>query len=363
MDTVLGLSLTSTTVGWALVDGADIDGATLACEEFGIPHNGGFGTGDVSARVAAVVSRVRAMLQAQGLRLRGIGVTWSGDVAADAALVLESLTDAGFENVAPVRFSRAAELLTGGIGPIVGSEQAAVCVIEPNLATIVMPEGRGDDTPAVAECSIDGLGDVISWLTGLFATGGWRPGVLVVAGAGAGLDKLGRRLDAKLSVPVFVQAGAQLALARGAALVLGPYAEFAGAPLDETPGGLYLPVRTRPLSYAGALTMLVGGVLTFVVSVSAALSLHLGPGQSPEPAGRVANASVTPTVARAVAPATPPVKAPKPSTELSETPAAFGALLARAPAEAPPPPIAPQPSGPRSLLSRVLGHMPHLPGH
>ncbi|MEO8816124.1 MAG: hypothetical protein ABI307_10480, partial [Mycobacterium sp.] len=184
---------------------------------------------------------------------------------------------------------------------------------------------------------------------------------------GAGLDKLGRRLEARLSVPVFVRAGVQLALARGAALALSPYVECARGPLDETPVGRDLDsVRSLPLSYAGALTMLVGGVLTFVVSLAAALSLQLGPGRTSEPTGPVTNASATSTVAGAVAPAPPPVKTPEPPAELPQAPTALGARQEGASTEAARPavaPIAPQPSGARSLLNRVLGHLPHLPGH
>jgi hypothetical protein len=297
LDTVLGLSMTPTTVGWVLVDGKDADGATLDRQEFTVRRRrGGVRAVNTSAQAAETVLRLQAATEAQGQRFRGIGVTWRDDAAAEAALLLESLTDAGFDNVVPVRLLDAAELLARGIGPIVGSEQAAVCVIEPGLATVVMPNGRGEGTPATARQAVDGADDLIGWLGRLFARNRWRPEVLVVAGSGTDLDALAVQLEAKLALPVFTQSGAQLALARGAALASGPRAGLIDAPLDdaqpdEGPADPDVrPARSQTLSYAGALTMLVVGVLTFVVSLSITLSLQLTPANDSPPADRVAEA-------------------------------------------------------------------------
>ncbi len=290
--------MTPTTVGWVLVDGKDADGATLDREEFTVRRRrGGVRAVNTSAQAAETVLRLQTMAEAQGQRFRGIGLTWRDDAAAEAALLLESLTDAGFDNVVPVRLLHAAELLTRGIGPAVGSEQVAVCVIEPGLATVVMPDGCGGGAALTAQEAVDGVDHLVGWLARLFATNSRRPEVLVVAGSGTDLDALAVRIEANLALPVFAQSGAQLALARGAALASGPSAAgLVDAPLDdEQPDDVAVDpavraARSQALSYAGALTMLVVGVLSFVVSLSIALSLQLSPANDSQPTERVAEA-------------------------------------------------------------------------
>jgi hypothetical protein len=329
LDTVLGLSMTPTTVGWVLVDGQDADGATLDREEFTVRRRrGGVRVVNTSAQAAQAVLRLQTTAEAHGQRFRGIGVTWSDDAAAEAALLLESLTGAGFDNVVPVRFLHAAELLARGIGPIVGSEHPALCVIEPGLATVVMAAGCGEGDPATAQRAVADREDLVGWLATLFGPGGWRPEVLVVAGSGTGLDALAARLEARLAIPVFAQSGAQLALARGAALASGPGAELSDAAPDEAaPDPEVRPARSQRLSYAGALTMLVAGVLTFVVSLSIALSLQLTPATDSLPAGQVAEAPAASAVAHAGASAVAPAPAeiPAPPADAPE-PAMFGSV-------------------------------------
>lgn len=255
MDTVLGLSMTPTTVGWVLADGQDADGATLARDEFAVqPRSGGVDAVNASEQAAAAVLRVQTMVETQGERLRGVGVTWSADAVTEAALLVESLTDAGFDNVVPVRLRQAAE------------SQAS---------------------------------------------------------------------QAQLALPAVVEAEAQLALARGAALALEPGAELNTVSTEHqreqapTTDHGTAGVRSRTLSYTGALTLLVAGVVTFVVSLSIALSLQLTPTKESPPVHQVANAPATPPIAQPVVPpvarvAPPPVPAPEiPAEAPEERPAAF----------------------------------------
>ncbi|MEB3030573.1 DUF7159 family protein [[Mycobacterium] nativiensis] len=354
MDTVLGLALTPTTVGWVMDERHVDDCPTAAGDEFGVDRGGpGLDAVSMAASVSAVAARARTMVAARGDRLHGVGVTWSDDAAVAAALLLEWLADAGFENVVPVRFSEAAASLTGGVGR--RGDRTAVCVIEPGSATLVLHDGVGDLDPIVTSCPIGGTEEVTGWLADAFASGDHRPDVLMVAGSMRGMDRLGRRLESKLKVPVFVQGGAQQALARGAALALGPHADLTGPPIQGVTTGLDLgPQRRMSLSYAGALTMLTGGAVTFVASLSAALSLELGPSKD-VPAVRPPEHV---TVARVAVPAAPP---PAPRVEAPAVPEAppveFGSLW-DAPAVAPAPPPAGQPS----LLDRVRQHIPRLPG-
>ncbi|MEO6793458.1 MAG: hypothetical protein ABI253_08450 [Mycobacterium sp.] len=354
MDTVLGLALTSTTVGWVMADGRVEDCPTVSGDEFGVARgDAGLDAVRMATSVSAIAARARTLATARGERLHGVGVTWSDDAAVAAALLLESLADAGFVNVVPVRYSQAAASLTSGIGST--SEGTAVCVIAPGSATLVLLDESDDDDPVVTTCPISSTDDVLSWLADALGSSGRRPEVLVVAGSMRGMDRLGRRLESKLSVPVFVQSGAQQALARGAALALAPHSDLTGPPVQECPAAPDVAsAHPMSLSYVGALIMLAGGAVTFVASLSAALSLQLGPGKDlhdVRPAEHV-------TVARVAAPAapTPPPAAPAPRGEVPEAPVEFGSLW-DGPAVVPGPPAPPP-----SLLDRVRERMPRLPG-
>lgn len=354
---MLGLALTATTVGWVMAEGRVKDTPTLSGDEFGVTRDdAGLDAVRMAASVSAIAARARTLVTARGERLHGVAVTWSDDAAVAAALLLESLADAGFANVVPVRFSQAAASLTSDIGST--DACTAVCVIAPGSATLVLLDGSGDDDPAVTTAAISGTDDVISWLAEAVGSGGRRPEVLVVAGSMRGMDRLGRRLESRLSMPVFVQTGAQQALARGAALALAPHADLTGPPIADGPAGLDVDAaRPMSLSYVGALAMLAGGAVTFVASLSAALSLQLGPGKElheVRPADHV-------TVARVAAPAAsaPPPAAPAPRGQapvVSEAPVEFGSLW-DGPAVVPGPPAPPP-----SLLDRVRDRMPRLPG-
>lgn len=358
MDTVLGLAMTPTTVGWVMAEGPGHsfpDFPTVSGDEFGVTcGDAGLDAVSMASSASAVAARVRTVLAGRGDRLHGVGVTWSDEAAVGAALVLETLADAGFDNVVPVRFSRAAASLASGLGA--AAEKTAVCVIDPGLGTLVLFDGPDDEDPIVTGCPIGGTDDVIGWLAEAFGSGGWRPEVLMVAGSMRGMDRLGRRLESKLSLPVFVQPGAQQALARGAALALTPHADLTGSQAQLPTGSAGASGRSMSLSYAGALTMLTGGVVTLVASSAAVLSLQLGPSREVP--------DVRPpehlTVAHVAVPNAPPPAAPvAPPAEPPETPVEFGALW-DGPGVVPEPP--PAPNGGASLLDRFRDRIPRLPG-
>lgn len=375
--------MTSTTLGWILTDGEEVDGPTLAGAELPIRRGrGGLETVNASEEAAAAVVRLRTAMEAQGQRLHGIGVTWSGDAAAEAALLFESLTDAGFDNVVPVRFRQAAEALPGGL-----SEHAALCLIEPGRATMLMMDGCQADVPGVNQHEIDDADDVLNWLSTLFTAGGRRPPVLILSGSYDDLDALAGRAEATLGFPVVAETGAQLALARGAALAVEPGAEFGDEPVPAPPEAAVPgepPVgqaRPRPLTYAGALTMLVVGVLTFVVSLSITLSLQLAPEtqvRASEPVAKsqaIPNAPVAAPVSEVAAPpvpegmppaesAEPPVEAFEPAitVDAEESPAAGAETPAPADVSAAPQ-SAVRPGRGHALLDRARQHLSGLRGH
>jgi hypothetical protein len=447
LDTVFGLSLTSTGVGWVLVEGHAADGATLAHDELAVRSGGGFHAVETSKQVAAAVLRAEATATATGGRLRVIGVTWSDDAAAGAALLVEQLTAAGFDNVVPVRWAQAAETLADGLVPVVGYDKTAVCVLEHESATVVMVDACDGETRTAVEQvtgDADGLVPVVGydktavcvlehesatvvmvdacdgetrtaveqvtgdadglfrWVSKMFAPDGWRPDGVVVVGSDAELEDFSSELKDALHVPVFAQSGAELALARGAALASAQEAGFTETPLLEPAvWGRKAGGRTglRTPSYAGALTALVAASVTLVGSLSLAVGLRLTPDKPAAenearatthlvralPAPRVANVPIVPPAPAAppptakpqpaAAPELPAAQAPaplpeQPATQSSESSGGVPDQPAAVPPAAPPavpPPPAPEvpPPDPHPLLTRVLehirGHQPDPP--
>jgi hypothetical protein len=175
-------------------------------------------------------------------------------------------------------------------------------------------------------------------------------------------------------VPVINQVGAELALARGAALVSAQSTEFTDAEMLETVNGWRHDIdidTAKKRSYAGAVTMLAAGAVTFVASLSLALGPHLVPNHAPNPARPTAHRAVSAPIAKAPAPPpavkTPPARpAPKPAPV--EEPIVRQPVVAQAPVEvhavapvappAPPPPVAPpppeEPPNPHPLLTKLL---------
>ncbi|WP_102144250.1 DUF7159 family protein [Mycobacterium hubeiense] len=397
MDAVLGLSVTPTAVGLVLVEGQDADGATMDRDAFEVPSRGS-NAAATSEQAAAAVLRTEAAATSRGHRVRSIGVTWSDDADTEASLLLKSLSDWGFDNVVPVRLPEATEALARGIADVIGYETTAVCVVEPDTVVALIVHTRDGAIQTAISHTIDSEHRLVRWLSAVFTKADWRPEALVVVGSAGDLDTLMPRLEDALSVPVFAPAEAELALARGAALASAHDAEFGllDAPLDhhDDPAP---PHRSR--AHIGPLALLAGGVVTFVVSVSLAISLQLSGRSEPAESQPAANTSESPAAVRPVAPVVPPpvaIPPPTPSapppppeepidtapapaaSEIVETvPVVEAPAVDTVPVEAPPaavPPgaVPPAPQGPPvaeqvptqkpPLLTRILGRLPGLHG-
>lgn len=313
---------------------ADVGGSgcpTVIGDEVGVDAgDAGTDAVDLAAQASAVADRVRTMVAARGERLHGVAVTWSDEAAVGAALLLEALADAGFDHVVPVRYSQAALSLAAGIGT--PGARAAVCIVEADVATVILADQPDSAEPLVSATQISDVDAVTGWLGDTVATGEARPDVLVVAGSVRGMDRLGRRVESALSIPVFVQGGALQALARGAAQVLAPDAELTSA-LVQAPAAAEIGElggrRGRSRSYAGAVLMLALGAVTLVASVAAALSLQFGP--SREEVEPDAPPPQHATVARVAVPAAPP----SPAAPVLPPPPAEPAPPIEAPGEEP----------------------------
>jgi hypothetical protein len=330
MDAVLGLSMTPTTVGLVLVEGQDADGATMDKDEFAVHDRGLVSAVNTSEKAAAAVMRTEAIAAARGHRLHSIGVTWSEDADTEASLLLESLSESGFDNVVAVRLPEATEALARGIAGVIGYQITAVCVIEPDAVVVLVVDMADGAVQTAVNHAVSTDEDLARWLSAIFTQAEWQPEALVLVGSGSDLEAITPHLEEVLAVPVFVPAEAQLALARGAAIASthGPD-HFA----DETGdgSGRVATIARRPSLFprVGAAGAMLGvGVLTFVVSGSLAIGLQLTSGEGANPAEKPPAASTS--GAPAALQATKPAPAATPTIE---------AALPPPPAEPPPPPV------------------------
>ncbi|MGU3500810.1 hypothetical protein [Mycobacterium sp. C31M] len=140
MKTVLGLSVTTTGVGWVLVDATAPDGHPIDDDQFAI--------GDPESLVPRCLAAVRgaaAIAGASGHRIATIGVCWSTDLDDRSAELLTALRGVGCADVRPVRQVRpvaAADAADGG-----------ACAVDPGVlladlfdTSTDFDTGEADDT-------------------------------------------------------------------------------------------------------------------------------------------------------------------------------------------------------------------------
>lgn len=281
--------MTPTSVGLVLVEGNEGDGTAVEHDAFEIAS---------SDDAAAAIMRSEALAATRGLRLKSIGVTWSEDVGREASMLMRTLSESGFDNIVPVALPEATEALARGIADALGYRTTAVCAIEPDtvIALIVHNMEIADGAVHTAfNHSIDSDDSLISWLSTVFTRADWQPEALVVVGSAGDFGEVMRRLQDALSVPVFSPAEAELALARGAAMASAHTAEFElPEPYDfgdvlgsgywgenttaygaEVANRSETALRRRPAALP--LTMLITGSVTFVASVSMAVTMQFLP--------------------------------------------------------------------------------------
>lgn len=382
MDTVLGLSLTRTAGGWVLVEGRHAEGAIVDHGDFAVRAGGGMHAANTSEQATAAVLEAQAAAARHDQRLHVVGVTWTDDAAAEAALLLESLTEAGFDNVVPIRLVEAAETLACGIAPVVGYDTAAVCLLHGESTTVVMVDGSDDEAKTAVKQLEGGADRLTAWLTAMFDRSTWQPGGVVVVGPDQELDALSWQLEKALPVPVFTQSGTPLALARGAAQASARNTDFTDAPLVESIDAVTpAPAPSRPRGYAGALTMLVAAAVTLVASVSLAIGPRLLPDKPTGPVKQAVHKTTPAPVAKAPAPPPARVQTPAPHVapqpEPTQEPTVAAAppepqtvvaaeqpvnVPAAEPVPAPPPPVAPPPEpDPHPLLTKLLNRLHGVP--
>ncbi len=363
VQTVLGLSMTSTSVGWVILDREGPDAFTLDHDVFDVQSTADSTTPDPSQHAAAARG-VQAIATASGHKVGAVQVTWSEGMGAAAADMLKSLADSGFDNVLTIPLNQAAQTWGIEVGHANGHDRTALCILEPGTATVmVVVTGAGSVRTAVTNTR-DHASDLVDWLTTIFNKHGWFPESLHLVGARDDLDAVAGPIGEALPIPVFDSVDTQLALARGAALVTVTPAAVRPAQADETPADkppsgpdrLWFATHAKKVVVWAAAIAIVGAALS--LAAGSALNGESVSAQAADPQAEgasVTSASVQTVPTRISAP-------PPPVQPLAAAPSPAPVQpLAAAPPPAPvqplavePPPAPPAPSESPQLPAEPL---------
>jgi hypothetical protein len=297
----MGLSKTSTSIGWVLVDGRDAAADPLDHDAFDITEASG-------SSPAATARRVRDIATASGYTVDSVHVTSSGNVSA----LRDALTECGFDDVVSVPLTEATRSWARDTGYANALEKTAICVLGQDSAALSMIDTRSGAITSTTTTVTGDLAIFTNWLNFAMGADETPPEVLYLVGSRPKLDDVAGRLDKALCVPVVATHDAQIALARGAASSNGKRIHVAAC---ERTG---LAVRARALTVVAAVA-----VVSVLTLSSAASSIPLpesnaaqtaAPPESPPPAAIVQDPVTDVPVAPMVFP--PPAAAlPQPVPE------------------------------------------------
>jgi hypothetical protein len=234
VQTVLGLSMTASSVGWVLLDGQGLNAATLDHDAFDVQSSTDGDASDTSQHTAAARG-AQSIATTSGHKVGSVRVTWTEDVEGAATTLLKSLADLGFDNVHAISLSKATQTWGIEIGRQNELTKSGLCILEPNAATVmIVATGAGSVRTAVTDTR-ETAQDLIDWLRTVFGRAGWMPERLYVLGALDDLDKVLEPIADALPIPVSDSADIQLALARGAALATVSQFDAGSSHAAETP--------------------------------------------------------------------------------------------------------------------------------
>lgn len=262
---MLGLSVTSTSVGWVLLDGQGPDAATLDDDAFDVQSGGDAATGGTSPHAAAARG-AQAIATASGHKVGAVHVTWTPDVEAGGAALLKSLSELGFDNVVAVPLTQAVQAWGIETGRANEHHKTALCVLEPDAAMVmVIATGAGTVRTAVID-DRETTDDLLERLRTVFRKDGWLPESVHLVGARIDLDEVAEPISAALPLPVFDTVDTQLALARGAALTAVDHASAASSEPAETPREKPWRVETEKIEQTVAVPVPTEALVTPPVS-------------------------------------------------------------------------------------------------
>jgi hypothetical protein len=348
MTTVLGLSMTSTGVGWVLRDQADAAGRDFDASDSASDFVRHATAEDDISPITAAVQNAQTIAASSGNQLTSIHLTWSDDVAEKAPPLLKMLPELGFDDIAPVKLKEATRTWALDSSNALGYEKCAVCLIEDTGVT-VLTVGYGTVRTAATTQMADRADELCRWIAGVFADNRLDPDGMLLAGVREDVEPLASRLETMLAMPIVTPDHPELALARGAAMATAPPVETIPVGVAQqtvvghdkrfqqrlrwSPTALLSQVADRPQIWASALAAcaVAGVVASF--------------GITPDAGGHY---DTRPTVDR------PDVK----SASLSDSsapaaPAPTPASVVAPPSPPPPPP--PAPTVPRSVMRPSAG--------
>ena len=193
--------MTSTSVGWVLLDGQGPDAAILDHDAFDVRAGADATASDTSQHVAAARG-AQSIATASGHKVSAVQVTWTSDVEADGAALLKSLADLGFENVRALPLSRAVQAWGIEVGRVNEHQKTALCVLEPDTVTVmVVATGAGTVRTAVID-NCETTDDLVESLRTIFGRDGWLPESLHVVGSRSDLDEVTEPIRDALPIPV-----------------------------------------------------------------------------------------------------------------------------------------------------------------
>jgi hypothetical protein len=217
VETVLGLSMTSASVGWVLLDGPGPDATALDYDAFDVQAGIHETAGNTSQHVAAARG-AQAIATASGHKVGSVRVTWTENTEGDAKALLKSLAVLGFDDIHAISLGKATQAWGIEIGRQHDHTTTALCILEPDAATVmIVATGAGAVRTAVTD-GWETAEDLIDWLRTVFRRDSWLPECLYLVGALADLDEVTQPIADALPIPVSDSGDTQLALARGAAL-------------------------------------------------------------------------------------------------------------------------------------------------
>jgi hypothetical protein len=217
VQSVLGLSMTSTSVGWVLLDGQGPDVDLLDHDAFDIQSAEQGAEGGTSPHAAAARG-AQTIAATSGHKVDSVHMTWTDDVDADATALLKSLADLGFDNVQSISLSKAARAWGIEVGRESEHAKTGLCILEPHLATVmIIDTDAGTVRTAVTETR-ESAEDLVEWLRTVFRRDDWLPERLYLVGAQTDLDEVTQPIAEALPIAVSDSVDTQIALARGAAL-------------------------------------------------------------------------------------------------------------------------------------------------
>jgi hypothetical protein len=262
MDIALGVSVTTTTVHMALVEGAKADGVTIETDAFDTSAVDGAVPTNPSEQVGAAILATRQSARSSGHTVAACGVAM-GD-GTDVDEYRDSLAARGIDDVVLVSELHAAAALAHAVGRAVGYSTTGLLFLKPWCATLCVVGSADRSMRKVSACNID-TRDSLVHLTDLLkcvTAEKSNPQGLFIVGSGFDLASVKSALGHRIPLPIIIPEDPAWALARGAALVAATAPHFdastAGLAYTRAPDGaepdVRTPLPTGPLAPADVVT-------------------------------------------------------------------------------------------------------------